>query len=444
MENHLPDKLPFSKKPLRARIIISYIFDYVILIALVLGFFILDRIEPFHQPFSLQNYSLQYPYAEKERIPMGMALAITGGVPVIVIIVYTLFIDGLFSHHSPRNPATGRRKLMGPYRLKDRLWELNCGLLGLFLSQATAFVITTALKNAVGKPRPDIIDRCQPRNVDLGPYQLANYTICTQADQHIMKDGFRSFPSGHSSSAFAGLFYASLYLAGKLHIMDNRGEVWKTLIVMVPTLGASLIAASRIMDARHHPFDVLSGSLLGILCAWGSYRQYFPSLSEPWKKGRAYPIRTWGTISQPPQRSDRARLVQEDSHIQPDEEDYRGMAVTAPAPPFAQRTRTGSTGENPFEPIQPNPYLRRVGTEVPSNYSSSSSDLTNSNAFEMQSRYGSRHTRRLHRTDSTEPLDSRFAQDTSYRSPDRGRAMSPDSPRMDAQPVVPAEPLRNA
>lgn len=51
---------------------------------------------------------------------------------------------------------------------------------------------------------------------------------------------------------------------------------------------------SRIMDARHHPFDVLFGSLLGILCAWGAYRQYFPPVSHVWEKGRAYPIRSWG------------------------------------------------------------------------------------------------------------------------------------------------------
>lgn len=100
-------------------------------------------------------------------------------------------------------------------------------------------------------------------------------------------------------AAFAGLFYLSLYLAGKMHLFDNRGEVWKTFVVLVPTLGASLIAVSRIMDARHHPFDVISGSLLGIAVAWCAYRQYFPPLGESWRKGRAFPIRTWGTDSQP-------------------------------------------------------------------------------------------------------------------------------------------------
>ena len=89
----------------------------------------------------------------------------------------------------------------------------------------------------------------------------------------------------------------SFYLAGKLHISDNRGEVWKTVIVLIPLLVAGIVSVSRIMDARHHPFDVLSSSILGILIAWVAYRQYFPSLSEPWKKGRAYPIRSWGKDS---------------------------------------------------------------------------------------------------------------------------------------------------
>jgi len=85
-----------------------------------------------------------------------------------------------------------------------------------------------------------------------------------------------------------------------MHILDNRGEVWKTIIVLVPILAASMVAISRIMDARHHPFDVLSSSLLGMFVAWVSYRQYFPSIYNTQNKGYAYPIRSWGTESPPP------------------------------------------------------------------------------------------------------------------------------------------------
>lgn len=81
--------------------------------------------------------------------------------------------------------------------------------------------------------------------------------------------------------------------------------MWKAFIVMIPTLAAALIAISRIMDARHHPFDVISGSALGMTVAWLAYRQYFPPISEPWKKGRAYPIRSWASGPRIPRSEER-------------------------------------------------------------------------------------------------------------------------------------------
>ena len=38
-----------------------------------------------------------------------------------------------------------------------------------------------------------------------------------------------------------------------------------------PIIGAALIAISRIMDARHRPFDVITGSLLGTLTAFCAF-----------------------------------------------------------------------------------------------------------------------------------------------------------------------------
>jgi hypothetical protein len=102
---------------------------------------------------------------------------------------------------------------------------------------------------------------------------------------------------------------------GKMHVLDSRGEVWKSFIVLIPTLGAALIAGSRIMDARHHPFDVITGSMLGIATAWIAYRQYFPPLGDFRAKGRAYPIRTWGRISEDYEEVDRIPLKADASGI---------------------------------------------------------------------------------------------------------------------------------
>ena len=98
-------------------------------------------------------------------------------------------------------------------------------------------------------------------------------------------------------------------------MFDTRGEVWKSFIVMSPTLGAALIAISRIMDARHHPFDVISGSILGMTMAYISYRQYFPPLSESWRKGRAYPIRSWASGPRRPRFDE--RQVSRDESVEP-------------------------------------------------------------------------------------------------------------------------------
>jgi len=146
-------------------------------------------VTPFAQHFSLNDISIQYPYAVHERIPIHIALLISGLFPAVVIAVYTLFIDGLFSHH--RRTTRTRSK----YTFGDRLWELNCGWLGLFLSQGAAFVITGTLKNLCGRPRPDLIDRCQPRQgaADGIPFGLVSKDICTQTDKAIMQDGKTQF-----------------------------------------------------------------------------------------------------------------------------------------------------------------------------------------------------------------------------------------------------------
>ena len=260
---------------------------------------------------------------------------------------------------------TGVKRLTGRYRFKDRLWELNCGLLGLFLAVCAAFSITGSLKNAIGKPRPDLIARCvldQDKAGKLGDHELATIALCTQTNQYKLQDGFKSFPSAHSSVGFAGLFYTSLYLAAKLHILDSKGEVWKAVIVILPTIAAALVAGSRIMDARHHPFDVLSGSLLGILVGWGAYRQYFPPISETWRKGRAYPIRSWGRgPAPPPARLELGEDVEPLRSAPPDVE--RGEASGFASQP----TASGANGGTNVFREQINQSQRRRQQEAPFN-----------------------------------------------------------------------------
>lgn len=89
-----------------------------------------------------------------------------------------------------------------------------------FLGLASALIVTPFLtdliKNAVGRPRPDLIDRCQPEAGTPG-HRLVTFSVCTQANEHILQEGWRSFPSGHSSFAFAGLGFLSLFVGATIH-----------------------------------------------------------------------------------------------------------------------------------------------------------------------------------------------------------------------------------
>lgn len=105
------------------------------------------------------------------------------------------------------------------------------------------FVDIVHLQITAGRPRPDFLARCQPPlDAQDPPRGLSNYTICTTPiDSYEMKDGYKSFPSGHASCklpifhhtcipihlstlvSFAGLGYLAFYLAGKMQLFDERG-----------------------------------------------------------------------------------------------------------------------------------------------------------------------------------------------------------------------------
>lgn len=93
--------------------------------------------------------------------------------------------------------------------------------------------VAGTLKNAIGKPRPDLVDRCQPAKelmdqfLQPGNFSLASHAICTQKDNAILKDGFRSFPSGHSSS----MFQPPMALNLQLTICRRLGRLVLSLLV---------------------------------------------------------------------------------------------------------------------------------------------------------------------------------------------------------------------
>jgi membrane-associated phospholipid phosphatase len=72
-------------------------------------------------------------------------------------------------------------------------------------------------------------------------------------------------PVVHFAGIFSGMGYLSLYLAGKLEVINQKYHPWKFLTIFLPLLVATFVGISRINDYHHHWTDVLVGAIMGEL-----------------------------------------------------------------------------------------------------------------------------------------------------------------------------------
>lgn len=72
--------------------------------------------------------------------------------------------------------------------------------------------------------------------------------------------------------------------------------VYTLILILVPLGAAFYISSTRYTDFRHHGFDIISGSLLGIVCAWFSFRWYHLPVTRGagWAWGPRSYQRAWG------------------------------------------------------------------------------------------------------------------------------------------------------
>lgn len=76
-------------------------------------------------------------------------------------------------------------------------------------------------------------------------------TICTTSNE--IRESSTSFPSGHSMAAFAGFLFLSLYINAKFKVFANcHTSHWKLVLFYAPTLAATIISASKVIDYFHH------------------------------------------------------------------------------------------------------------------------------------------------------------------------------------------------
>lgn len=93
-----------------------------------------------------------------------------------------------------------------------KIWEWNAAWLGLALAFAASYTTAKGLKLLYGKPRPDLLARCEPDVSNIAAYAvgglglelpgapiLVSWEICQKKSRSLLVTGFTSFPSDHSS-----------------------------------------------------------------------------------------------------------------------------------------------------------------------------------------------------------------------------------------------------
>ena len=238
--------------------------------------------------------------------------------------------------------------------------------MGLALAYSIAFIITNGAKEVLGKPRPNLLARCDPdltrqmsavaggigNQIEEG-ITMFDWRICRNTGS-LLDEGFRSFPSGHSSRkllprtvsllinegtvAFAGLVYLALWLCAKLGISppfvgprNHRSEfsvakeqasvrtqaaappMYLILFPSIPIGAAIYISSTRYSDFWHHGFDVFVSAGLGILTAWLGFRWYHMPIRQgggwawaPRSSRRAY-WKSFGTLTYSDSRDQEAK-----------------------------------------------------------------------------------------------------------------------------------------
>lgn len=178
-------------------------FQLIICSAATVIAILLSFVNPDFHTFCVLDMNISYPY-RPAKISLWLFILLSIIFPILTIITIC-FSTPFRICNSTRDIRT----------LSQKLEYLNASLLGLGVSLGTSTVIFSGVKNLTGKPRPDFLSICNPDINSVGKYTVGGFgadfnrlwvmvsvDICRQSDKGMLKDAFRSFPSGYSTSEF--------------------------------------------------------------------------------------------------------------------------------------------------------------------------------------------------------------------------------------------------
>ncbi|KIX04926.1 uncharacterized protein Z518_05797 [Rhinocladiella mackenziei CBS 650.93] len=304
---------------LSKRLVASYVIDWILILgiaAIGIGF---SNIDGSRRRFSLQDPHISYAYHD-DTISNAVLFVVSLIAPAVITAVLCLILEP--------GPTVDRASTPREPLWRQKIWEWNTAWMGLGLTLASTYAISEGLKDLAGKPRPYLLDVCDPdlspasivrhrvgglgTSVDSAVPIVVDWHICRSTDEDKLSNAFASWPSGHSSYSWAGMLYLTLFVCAKLaihipflqptypdrgrtgtYLFADKGKekyrprtsssqrneaaappIYLLILAFVPMGTALFISVSRYFDYHHDGFDIISGALIGICMAWFGFRWY--------------------------------------------------------------------------------------------------------------------------------------------------------------------------
>lgn len=305
-----------------------------------------NQIDGARHAFSLQDPSISYPYHEDTVTVQVLVVISVLGPAIITAAISLLFVPGPTAHRSTPKALIWRRKI---WEWNAAWMGLGIALAGAFMiTEGLKDVAGKPRPFTLDVCDPDLSPESIRRHqvgglgtsLDSAVPIVVDWHICRTTDNDSLRNTFQSWPSGHSSFIWAGMLYLTLFICAKFAVQipflppssfsrqyistfdeeeDRHPQSQKTestpassmhqpspqppprneaaappiyllALAFVPIGVAFFVSISRWFDYRHHGFDIICGSLIGIFTAWFGFRWYH----LPVRRGSGW---AWGARS---------------------------------------------------------------------------------------------------------------------------------------------------
>jgi len=265
--------------------------------------------KPYHRGFFCDDQNLKHPFSE-QTVPIGQCVIIWAVCSVSLIILVEILRSA--AERRARQEA-GRSK---PIQGSKTPWiavELYRHFGFFTLGALSTLLFTEMAKYTIGRLRPHFLTICKPDYSDELCKGEGGYLKFVEGDEtevckglvenggtttpEMLHEARLSFLSGHSSFSFFCATFLIIYLQARLanfpHVENMFiRAIYRTLKILRPFIQFAMItlafwiSLTRISNYFHHPYDVITGALVGIsfaLITLGVTADLFNKRSAFWR-----------------------------------------------------------------------------------------------------------------------------------------------------------------